>query len=195
MIFCQLRRRQAANHSRWGVHGVAAAAALGLAVIGGCEQTAQSPAAPTVQMPVPKSDTPEGKLARVVDRLKAALKDAQAAAGSGIVSERTASSRLLTPAEEGQPLKAEVTIHTVVAMDQSAAKEADAAVDPAEEGDEPVVEATGEQAPVEAAPLSEPIERKSVFELVYRDDRWQLATELTDEQATERLCFQYALEE
>lgn len=166
-------------------------------------------------MPVPKSDTPEGKLARVVDRLETALENAQAAPGSGVVSTRTASSRLIASQQEGDPLRAEITIHTIVAVDQATAeqmaKRAEQKIE-AKKAQEPVVPPTDEEltegeVAVEASPepedvkpvdpktLTKPMTKDSVFQLVYGDDRWQLATELTPDQATERICFDYALED
>jgi hypothetical protein len=197
-----------------------ATALLAIAVVG-CERPAtqalKAPDGTPLKMPVPKSTTPEGKLARVVDRLTTALENAKPAAGSGVVSTRTASSRMIEPSEPGGPLTAEITIQTIVSVDQATAEqmsktaeqkiEARRAAEPAfkpieEDGDQTdelaspaAVQEETDVKPVDPKTLTKPLPRESVFQLVYTDDRWRLATELTADQATERICFEYALEE
>lgn len=122
-----------------------------------------------------------------MDRLKSALESAEPAAGSGVVSERSASSRLLEPAEPGAPYTAEVTIHTVVAVAEPPAK-----APPNGAGGKANVQPTGDDD--SRPPEPPPIARDEVYELVFKGDRWELATELTSEQSVERLAFQYALE-
>ena len=166
---------------------------LGLAALPGCNRQGAVQDGPPIITPAPKSDTPEGKLTRVVDRLRTALREAQADPGSGVSSRRSATSRLIRPAEEGAPLKAEITIHTVVAMDQEAARVmAGGKID-----DDPTVEAAGKEEEEGPDPVVGPeaITKKSEYELVYRDDRWQMATEFTTEQQIERICFEFALED
>lgn len=178
-----------ANSFTWAI---ITAALVVLAALPGCKPQSAVPDGPPIITPAPKSDTPEGKLKRVVDRLRTALREAQADPGSGVTSKRSATSRLIRPAEEGAPLKAEITIHTVVSMDQESARVmAGGKID-----DEPTIEAIGEEEEEGPDPVVGPeaIAKNNEYELVYKDDRWQMATEFTPEQEIERICFEFALE-
>jgi hypothetical protein len=154
---------------------VAAAMAMG------CGGTRTAPPK-VVQNEVP--DSPEGKLERVMKRLESALIDAQAAAGSGVKSQRKSSYRLIPPGPDEPNYKAEVTIvtHTKLANDADAASPADGGPEATGSGGEP------------EAVVSEPVSTRQTFVLVYEDDRWRLLKPPTEEERTEKILFDYALD-
>ncbi len=134
---------------------------------------------PAIAVPARLPDTPEGKLEGIMQRLKNALEIANSARGSGVVSERTASYKLLEPKDSGSSPSAEVTISTTVARDAKADKPS---------GDEGKGEAA--EKPAAAGPV-EPTVKKEVFVLNYERDAWIMAA--TPKGEVERLLFGAAL--
>ena len=66
----------------------------------GCERPAKKlPSVPVL----PPSTTAEGKLARIMQRFDDALESAEAAGGSGVISERRAYSKLIQPEDGSEP--------------------------------------------------------------------------------------------
>lgn len=163
------------------------------ATLAGCEKRAATiPSVPAL----PSSDTPEGQLARVMQRLDSALETAQAASGSGVISERRAY-RKFFPAEGDNSLpKAVVFIETkraIAPMALNAAAEAKLRAEAEKQEEElpenaqmPLVVAENEQIEVDQYPL------------IYDGQRWKLAKELDPPNAdeplsTEKILFDYAL--
>lgn len=178
--------------------------------ITGCKEAAVPSAAPSVT-----AQTPEARFEAAMTRLQSMLAEAQAAASSGVVSERTCEYRLIPPKNEGDRYTAEVTIHTKVALANAPAAatlpkptgEVEPAVeeDPAADGEEAVEEfvTTEDDKPsveVEENPdngvtrraIAESMKQETnVYLLAYEDERWKLLTEPKGE--TEKLVFEYAL--
>lgn len=174
---------------QFGVAGVL----LASVTLVGCEKrAAKIPSVPAL----PANDTPEGQLARVMQRLDSALETAQAASGSGVISERRAFHKYL-PAEgenalptavifiETKRALAPIAINAVAKAKQQA--EAEKQEEELPEGSQkPLVVADEEQTEVDEYPL------------IYDGQRWKLAKELDppseDEPlSTEKILFDYAL--
>lgn len=177
----------------------------------GCDEGSVPATAPVVL-----AETPEDKLDRAMTRLQSALADAQAAASSGVISERTSDYRFFPPKESGGEYTAEVTIKTKIALANAPAavtlpkpvSEEEPAPDEEElaTADELVLEET--PAPEDEADAQEEesdpdngVTRKAiaqsmehetdVYRLAYQGDRWTLLDEPKGE--TEKLIFEYAL--
>jgi hypothetical protein len=195
----------------------------GSALVAGCEESAPARTVPRIV-----AETPEAKLEVAMERLRSAMIDAAAAQGSGVVSQRKSSYRLIPPVEEHGQYKAEVTIQTVVALahapaaatlpprkedDEPATWEEDEAAleeeefkvderpDEADEADEADVANDEEQEiddnGVTRKAIAQSRETKTdVYDLVYEDDRWKLATKLDpkDDEVAKYL-FKFALNE
>jgi hypothetical protein len=139
---------------------------------------------PTTAIPAPLPNTPEGKLEGVMRRLKSALDDAQAAAGSGVSSERNSSFNLIKPTDANAPLRAEVTISTKLSARQTKDEKAKG------KDDEQSNDKNGKQDKASIQPI-EPITKNETFSLVYEGDKWKM--EKPPEGEIEQLCFDYAL--
>jgi hypothetical protein len=185
---------------------------------------------PPSEIPDVTAATPEEKLELVMHRLDSAIGDAAAAQGSGVISQRKSSHRLIPPEEEGGQYRAEVMIETIVSLAKAPAastlpKKADkkkpAIPDPVLEAAE--VEAASGVHPIgveqldfsAAADDSEEVEgsddenpdngvtrraierskevRTDFYELVYEDDRWKLASEISKDDEVGQALFAYAL--
>jgi hypothetical protein len=159
-----------------------------LALVVGCDNQGT----PTTPVPPPLPNTPEGKLKGVMMRLQSALNDAQAAAGSGIKSERKASDKLLQPEGEGKPLRAEVTITSRIEVTPQEDDKAKADKNAKAKADAKSAEekAADLDTPKTAAAI-QPLVKKETFMLVYEGDQWTMP-ELPKGQI-EKLCFEYAL--
>ena len=79
---------------------VVAAALLATSGLAGCDK-ASGPELPTMPSGIVVPRTPEEKLDQVMVRMRSALEDAQAASGTGVVSERTCDHKLIPPAADG----------------------------------------------------------------------------------------------
>ena len=156
----------------------------------GCDTASKAPGTAVAVTPAPT--TPQSKLERAMERLRVALLDAQAAAGSGVVSERESDYRLIPPEDEKGKYEAEVTIRTTIAL----AKAPAAIIKPEEIVEDELVEG-GEIVPDNGVTRKAAAQSKSVqtdvYRLAYEGDRWKLITEPKGE--TEQLLFEYALEE
>ena len=133
--------------------------------------------------------------------MRSALEDAQAASGTGVVSERTCDHRLIPPATDGGQYTAEVTIRTKLSLANVPAaatlppakgKDGEAAKDEAEqlEGEEGEEPRPDNGATRKAIALSRDY-KEDVYQLAYEDDRWKLLTKPKGE--TEQLILDYAL--
>jgi hypothetical protein len=155
---------------------------------------------------VPK--TPEEKLERVMERMQEALEDAQAARGTGVVSERTCEHRLIPPAKEGDKYTAEVTIRTKLSLANAPAaatlppsEKEEAKGDEGEESDEDFAAAEEETAEDEETTRDNGVTRRAialsrdqtdeVYQLAYESDRWKLVTEPKND--TDQLILDFAL--
>jgi hypothetical protein len=160
-------------------------ASASFAVLAGCG----SPR-PNQNVPAPLPDTPEGKLEGVMQRLRSALEVAHGAAGSGIVSERTSSHKLIKPADGSSNYKAEITIYTKIAVAKT--------TEPASPKDltvtakEKASAKNGADQPLINEKI-EPLVEKKTFVLLYDGKRWDLEKEPEGE--AERLIFKHALED
>lgn len=158
---------------------LAIAASLAL-TSAGCERPGPQP---RISPSLPDHSA-EGRLERVKQRLTAALADAQAASGSGIVSQRRCSVELIRPSKDGDAFKAKVTIFTKVAIDDAEAREAanSAAIKPVgpESLDDPALKDD-----------LEPLEKRETIDLVFQDGAWQMVNKPEGE--TEQICMEYAL--
>jgi hypothetical protein len=183
----------------------AAAAALSVSLLSGCQE---APASRTV--PKFAAQTPEQKLELVMQRFDSALADAAAARGSGVISERKSSYKLIPPGEGDEPYRAEVTIRTTVALANAPAalplrakKETEPDSLAADEDDKFSIAKNEDDESLEgdelipdngvtrrAAEQSKDV-KTDVYELVYSDDRWTLPAEPTDEVA--KYLFEFAL--
>lgn len=153
----------------------------------GCDKSEQ--ATPMVPA-LPPNNTVEGKLARVMQRLDSAIEDAQAAAGSGVVSERKAYDRLVRPEGDAGPYEAIITIETTralapIAINAAAQKKAEDAA--RKEGRE-LTEEEAQKLIVQDTQTTEVVE----YPLVYDGTRWKLKDELKPE-SIEYILFTYAL--
>lgn len=172
--------------------------AIALCVSGsaGCNKPSNVPSIPSL----PPNDTPEGKLARVMQRLDSAIETAQAAAGSGVISERRAYHKMLSPPEGADLPQAVVYIETTRAL---APQAINAAAQAKLEAAKAEAEKQGAEIPEVAGKPLVVTDEKQVevdeFPLVYDGQRWKLVTELksTTEEgdpSTEYILFDYALD-
>jgi hypothetical protein len=145
---------------------------------------------PNQNVPAPLPDTPEGKLERVMQRLRSALEIAQGAAGSGIVSERTSSHKLIRPSDGSSNYKAEITIYTKIAVAKitQPAPPKNQNATPKEKGP-----AIADLDKPQINEKVEPLVEKKTFVLLYDGKRWNLEKEPEGE--AERLIFKHALED
>lgn len=172
--------------------GVACVLLASVTLVGCEKRAAKIPSVPAL----PANDTPEGQLARVMQRLDSALEMAQAASGSGVISERRAYHKYLPAEEENALPKAVIFIETkraLAPMALNAAAQAKLQAEAEKQGEDlpvdaqkPLVVADDEQTEVDEYPL------------IYDGRRWQLAKELDPPSAdeplsTEKILFDYAL--
>ena len=153
--------------------------------------------APSKLPPAPAlvaNDTPEGKLDRVMQRLNDAIENAKAEAGSGVISEREAFSRLVRPEGDDGPYEAVITIETTRALAPAALNasarakleaEAAKAGEPLDDESKPLIVKDTQQT------------ETTEFPLVYENDKWKLKDEIKigpdGELEIERILFGYAL--
>lgn len=181
--------------SDFALLGIAGAVciALTLSLQMGCSKPSNIPSVPAL----PPNDTPEGKLARVMQRLDSAIETAQAASGSGVISERRAYHKLL-PAPAGSQLpEAVIFIETSRALAPRALNDASQAKFEAE------AEKSGDELPGEPRkPLIVGDEKQvevTEYPLSYDGQRWKLVEELEPKAedgspSTEYILFDYALD-
>ncbi len=180
--------------ARAGIAG-AVCIALTLSLQMGCDKPSNIPSVPAL----PPNDTPEGKLARVMHRLDSAIETAQAASGSGVISERRAYHKLLPPDAGSELPKAIVYIETTRALAPRALNDASQAKfeAEAEKSDD------GDVSPDEPRkPLLVEDEKKTEvaeYPLSYDGQRWELAKELKPKAedgspSMEYILFEYALD-
>jgi hypothetical protein len=185
--------------TRLCVAGMALLAATGLV---GCD-AASGPAMPTMPSGIVIPKTPEEKLDRVMERMRSALEDAQAASGPGVISERTCDYRLIPPASDGGQYTAEVTIKTKLSLakapaaatlplpeEEEGAKAEEEAADfegEGEEGEEP----RPDNGVTRKAVAQSRDFRTDVYQLAYEGDRWKLLTKPKGE--TDQLILEFAL--
>jgi hypothetical protein len=161
--------------------------------VAGCGRPQQNlPPVPAL----PPNDTVEGKLARVMQRLDSAITDAQAATGSGVVSERVAYERLIKPQNESDPYEAVVTIETTRALAPiaiNAAAQAKAEAKARKEGRD----LTDEEAKKLVVQDTQSTEVEE-YALIYDGSRWKLKNELPQKEgesmSIEQILFDYALD-
>ncbi len=149
-----------------------------VALVLGCEPAVRAPVEVTAG-----SDTPEGQLKNVMRRLRYALKNATPAPGSGVVSVRQASHRLIPAEGEAGSLTAEVTIKTTLSLEPAAVA---GLKQTGKTDDGPAID------PNKIADAAETVEKK-VYNLIYKDSRWELADPDAELSDIDRRCFQYAL--
>lgn len=178
--------------ARWGMAG-AVSLALVLLVQTGCSKPSNIPSVPAL----PPNDTPEGKLARVMQRLDSAIESAQAESGTGVISERRAYHKLLPPPAGSDLPEAVVFIETTRALAPQALNDASQAKFEEEAAK------LGEEAPAEPRkPLIVEDEKTTEvveYPLAYDGQRWKLVNELeskTEDGAPsiEYILFDYALD-
>lgn len=178
--------------ARLGMAG-AVCLALALSLQSGCSKPSNIPSVPAL----PPNDTPEGKLARVMQRLDSAIETAQAASGTGVISERRAYHKLLTPPAGSALPEAVVFIETTRALAPRALNDAAQAKFEAE------AEKLGEESPEETRkPLIVEDEKTTEvveYPLSYDGQRWKLVNELEPKTkdgapSTEYILFDYALD-
>lgn len=175
------------------------AALLATSGLAGCD-SASGPELSTMPSGIVVPKTPEEKLERVMERMRSALEDAQAAASTGVVSERTCDYRLIPPESEGGQYKAEVTLRTKLSL---ATAPAAVTLPPSEDEEEET-----EPSDLEGEDGEEPLPdngvtrkaiaqsrdfKEDVYQLAYAGDRWKLLTKPTGE--TEKLILEFALEQ
>jgi hypothetical protein len=167
-------------------------ATIGLA---GCDKSS-SPELPAMPSGIVVPRTPEEKLERVMERMRSAMEDAQAASGTGVLSERTCDYRLIPPAADGGQYTAEVTIRTKLSLAKAPAaatlpkEEEDAIAADVAEGEDS--EDLGPDNGVTRKAIAQSRDYKEdVYQLAYEDDRWKLLTKPEGE--TEQLILEYAL--
>lgn len=178
--------------ARVGIAG-AVCIALTLPLQIGCNKPSKGPSVPAL----PPNDTPEGKLARVMQRLDSAIETAQASPGSGVISERRAYHKLLSPPAGSELPEAVVFIETTRALAPRALNTAAQAKFEAE------AEKLGDQLPGEPRKTLLVEDEKKVevveYPLSYDGQRWKLIKELEPETedgspSTEYILFEYALD-
>jgi hypothetical protein len=184
--------------------------------ISGCKESS-----PPNAVPMLPANTPEAKLEEVMARLRTAVVDAAAAQGSGVVSQRKVSHRLIPPTDGQDSYKAEITIRTTVALANAPAASSrpkkeepqDEQLDPFDEDDEmqdPLLEDLPQDEEANDAELEEPTDNgvtrraveqsrettTKVYDLVYENERWDLVDEISvSEDEVAKYLFEYALEE
>ena len=141
---------------------------------------------------LPPNDTVEGKLARVMQRLGSAIEDAQAASGSGVVSERKAYEKIVRPEGDSGPYEAIVTIETKralapISINAAAQQKAEAA---ARKDGRELTEEEAKKLVVQDTVTTEVVE----YKLVYDGTRWKLKDEL-ESNSIEQILFDYALKQ
>jgi hypothetical protein len=174
----------------WRV-GVACALVASMTQTGCEKRSAEMPSIPAL----PANDTPEGQLARVMQRLDSALETAQAQPGSGVISERRAYHKFIPAEGANAAPTAVIFIETKRAL-APLALNANAKAKFLAEAEE-----RGEESPEDPRPLvAEDDQQTEVdqYPLVYEGERWKLAKELDppseDEPlSTEKILFDYAL--
>ena len=154
-------------------------APLALAPVG-CERPGPRP---PISAPLP-DNSPEGRLERVKQRLTAALADAQAASGSGVVSQRRCTVELIRPSADDDAYKAKVTLFAKAAIDEAEARKGP---------DSGAIKPVGPESLNDPPPKDDlkPIEKQEVIELVFKDGAWQMVNKPEGE--TELICMEYAL--
>ncbi len=173
-------------------------ALLATSGLAGCD-SASGPELSTMPSGIVVPKTPEEKLERVMERMRSALEDAQAAASTGVVSERTCDYQLIPPDSEGGQYTAEVTIRTKLSL---ANVPAAATLPPSEKDEEEEAESGDVQGEEGEEPLPDNgVTRKAitqsrdykedVYQLAYEGDRWKLLTKPKGE--TEKLILEFAL--
>lgn len=160
-----------------------------LLLAAGCDQP-QKPLPPSAALP--PNDTVEGKLARVMQRLDSAIEDAQAASGSGVVSERKVYEKIVRPEGDSGPYEAIVTIETTralapISINEAAQKKAEA--EARKDGRELTAE-DAKKLVVQDTVTTEVVE----YKLVYDGTRWKLKDEL-ESGSIEQILFDYALKQ
>lgn len=170
--------------------------AFALLLSAGCNKPSNIPSIPAL----PPNDTPEGKLARVMQRLDSAIETAQAASGAGVISKRRAYHKMLPPPAGSSLPEAVVFIETTRAL---APRALNAAAQAKIKEAEAKAEKQGEELPDDPhKPLVVDDEKQvevDEFPLAYDGQRWKLVTELkstTEDGApsTEYILFDYALD-
>jgi hypothetical protein len=155
----------------------------------GCGRPQQAiPSVPAL----PPNNTVEGKLARVMQRLNSAIEDAQAASGSGVVSERKVYERMIRPEGESGPYEAIVTIETTRALAPiaiNAAAQAKAEAEARKQGRD-LTEEEAKKLVVQDTQKTEAAE----YSLVYDGTQWKLKDEL-EAGSIEQILFTYALDQ
>jgi hypothetical protein len=174
------------------------AALLAASGLVGCD-AASSPELPAMPSGIVVPKTPEEKLERVMERMRSALEDAQAASGTGVISERTCDYRLIPPASDGGQYTAEVTLRTKLSLANVPAaatlplseeeEKAKAGASDDEEGEDP---GPDNGVTRKAATLSRDY-KEDVYLLTYEGDRWTLPTK--PKGLTEQLIMEYALDQ
>ncbi|MBL9164925.1 MAG: hypothetical protein JNL18_19510 [Planctomycetaceae bacterium] len=165
-----------------------------VASLAGCDsKPAKIPSVPAL----PPNDTPEGKLARVMQRLDSAIVTAQAASGSGVISQRRAFHKLLSPPAGSEFPEAIVFIETKRALAPQALNAA------AQAKLQEEAEKQGKDAPDAPAKTLKVDDEQQVevaeFPLAYDGQRWKLVKELNrnledGSPSTEYILFDYALD-
>jgi hypothetical protein len=173
-------------------------ALLATSGLAGCD-SANGPELSTMPSGIVVPKTPEEKLERVMERMRSALEDAQAAASTGVVSERTCDYRLIPPDAEGGQYTAEVTIRTKLSLANVPAaatlppsakdeeEEAESGDAEGEDGEEPLPD----NGVTRKAIAQSRDYKEDVYQLAYEGDRWKLLTEPKGE--TEKLIMEFAL--
>jgi hypothetical protein len=159
----------------------------------GCERPAKKlPAVPVL----PPSNTAEGKLARIMQRFDDAIESAEAAGGSGVISERRAYSKLIQPEDGSEPREAIIFIETKRALAPVALNAA------AKRKIEEAAKAANEELPegaVKPFTMSDTQQLETAeYPMVYDGKQWKLAKELTQPEgepmSIEQILFEYALD-
>jgi hypothetical protein len=163
---------------------IAFSVAVAALLVSGCGRRATSP-----NLPPPLPNTPDGKLEGVMRRFRSNLEDAHSAAGSGVKSKRSASVRKIEPTGKDSTPKAEVTVVTTVAVDQTPPDESDNPEnDPAKQA------ALADKSGATEKPVPktiEPVITNETFALIYDGQYWTIAERPKDQII--RDCIDYAL--
>jgi hypothetical protein len=131
-----------------------------------------------------------------MQRLDSALDTAQAAAGSGVVSERRAYHKYFPPTTESEAPKATIFLETKVALAPRALNDA------AQAKLKAAAEEAGEELTTEDAKSLIISDEQKVevdeYDLIYEADHWKLVEEIKPESedapdSTEQILFEYAL--
>ncbi|WP_428307602.1 hypothetical protein [Lacipirellula sp.] len=179
--------------ARWSrrAKGLALLLAVTLPFVG-CERPAQKlPSVPVL----PPSNTSEGKLARIMQRFDDAIESAEAAGGSGVISERRAYSKLNQPEDGSEPREATIFIETKRALAPVALNAA------AKRKIEEAAKAANEELPegaVKPFTMSDTQQIETAeFPMVYEGGKWKLVKEIPrtpdEPMSIEKILFDYAL--